>query len=121
MTNAKELSGLSDFEPVEIPEGIEIHTSDGVFIKQMCLPRAGIFIPQHSHTYDHHSMLATGSIRVWRDDKLVGDFKAPAGILIGAGTKHTFMSLEPSVVYCIHNIERTGGVDVLEEHEFSKE
>ena len=93
-------------EPVDLPE-VEFTIQDKIFIKQMFMARAGTFVPQHSHSYEHASMLATGSVRVWQDDELKGDFKAPIPINIPAGVKHTFMSLEPNtLVLCIHNIER---------------
>lgn len=87
------------------PENWEIHTVDGVFIKQMHLAVAGMLIPQHSHTHDHVSMLAHGSVRVAIEGVPAGDFRAPAGIFIAAGKKHLFESLEAdTVLYCIHNM-----------------
>lgn len=107
------------------PYGVELKMADGVFIKQMAIPRAGTLIPQHSHKYDHTSMLAVGAIRVWQDGALRGDFTAPTGLTIKAGTKHTFLSLvDDTVVYCIHNIARTGRsgrtgeVEIADEHQF---
>lgn len=106
----------------EQPYGVEIKMSDDVFIKQMAIPRAGTIVPQHSHAYDHTSMLAVGSIRVWEDDVLRGDFHAPTGLLIRAGTKHRFESLvDNTVVYCIHNVSRTGDVDIHDEHHLVRE
>lgn len=104
------------FESVELPD-VEFTIQDGIFIKQMYLDRAGLYVPQHSHKYDHASMLASGSVRLWKDGELAGDFKAPTPINITAGTKHTFMSLEPNtVIYCIHRTDRHGIVEVDEEH-----
>lgn len=101
-------------ENIELPE-VEFCIQDGIFIKQMLLEKAGTFVPQHSHSYEHASMLASGSVRVWRDGVLLGDFKAPIPINIPAKCKHTFMSLEPNtVVYCIHRIDRDGEVDIHE-------
>lgn len=98
----------------EQPEAVEIKMADGIFIKQMSLPRAGMFVLQHVHAYDHTSMLATGSVRMWRNGVCVGDFKAPTGIMVLAGVEHQFQSLVPdTLIYCIHNISRTGAVDVL--------
>lgn len=51
-------------EPIELPE-VEFSIQDGIFIKQMFMERAGIMVPQHSHSYAHSSMLAAGSVRVW--------------------------------------------------------
>lgn len=109
-----------NFEHVEQLPEVEFSIQDGIFIKQMYMSRAGIFVPQHSHKYDHSSMLANGSIRVWCDDVLVGDFIAPKPIEIKSGTKHTFMSLEPNtVVYCIHRTDRAGHVEIDSEHQLS--
>jgi hypothetical protein len=88
----------------------EFHCVDGIFIKQMHLKNAGTYVPQHEHKYPHNSMLAAGSVRVWREKQWHGDFKAPTAILIDAGVKHTFLSLEPdTIVYCIHNTSRSNG------------
>lgn len=104
-------------EHVELPE-VEFSIQDGIFIKQMFMDKAGIMVPQHSHSYSHSSMLATGSVRVWRDGEIIGDFKAPIPIEIPAKCKHMFMSLEPNtVVYCIHRTDRTGEVDIHENHD----
>ena len=104
--------------PVEKqPYGVEIHMADGIFIKQMTVEKAYTIIPQHSHTYDHTSMIAKGSFRAWKNNVLLGDFTAPTGLLIEAGNKHLFQSLEDhSVIYCIHNVERTGKVEIMDEH-----
>ena len=93
---------------------------DGVAIVQIVIPQAGTYVPQHSHTYAHTSMLAVGKMRVWAGDECLGDFAAPRAVKIEAGVKHTMMALTNGVVwYCIHNIDRTGVVEELEHHEFS--
>ena len=96
-------------------DGIEIHCVDGVFVKQWRLPRVGLVAPQHSHVYDHLTMLAAGAIKVWKDGVYVGEKIAPTGIVIEAGCKHMFVSTQPdTVLYCIHNADRTGAPDVAE-------
>jgi quercetin dioxygenase-like cupin family protein len=102
----------------EQPYGVEIHTSDGVFIKQMTIPKAGTIVPQHVHSYSHASMLAVGSVRVWKNGVLAAVEKAPKAIEIEAGVAHTFQSLEDNtILYCIHNISRTGEVEIEREHQ----
>ena len=103
---------------VEQPaDDVEFIQADDVFIKQMHIKKAGTLIPQHSHRYDHSSMLAVGSMRVWCDGQYVGDFSAPHPLFIEAGTKHMFLALEDdTVVYCIHNLSRSDVVEVLEEN-----
>lgn len=103
---------------IEQPPNVEIHMADDIFIKQIYIAKAGTYIPQHSHKYAHTSMLATGSMRAWKDGVLVGDLTAPTGILIEAGTKHTFLSLvDNTTIYCIHNLSRSDVIEVLEEHQ----
>jgi quercetin dioxygenase-like cupin family protein len=103
--------------PEEQAYGVEIHMADDVFIKQMVVPKAYSIVPQHSHRYDHTSMLAAGAIKVWEDDVYKGSFMAPTGIMIKAGVKHKFMTLvDNTVIYCIHNLSRSDIVEVLEEH-----
>lgn len=89
---------------VEQPEKIEFFMADNVFIKQLYMKLAGYVIPGHAHTYDHTSMVATGAVRVWADDALLGDFIAPTGVEIKAGKMHTMLSLEDNTtMYCVHN------------------
>lgn len=100
------------------PYGIEEHTADGVFIKQMVIPKAGTVVPQHSHSYDHTTMLAAGSMLVKSDLMDRAELRhAPAAIFIPARVKHTFTSMvDHTVAYCIHR-ERDGGASVHEEHQ----
>ena len=100
------------------PYGVEIKMADGIFVKQMVLSRAGTVVPQHAHEYEHLSMLAVGTIRLFKDGVAAGEFSAPCGITIAARVKHTMVALSNRVViYCIHNIERSGEVDIHAEHQ----
>ncbi len=100
--------GLDPLPPgIEIkttePPNVEIHMADGIFIKQMWIRNALTFIPQHVHDFDHTSMLARGSVFLWKDGKLDRRYEAPTGILIKAGVRHMFLSLEDdTIIYCIH-------------------
>lgn len=99
------------------PYGKEYTAADGIFVKEMTIPRSGTLVPQHSHEYDHTSFLATGSIRAWADGVLLGEFTAPYPLFVKAGVKHSFLSLQDnSLILCLHNILRTGAVEVREEH-----
>lgn len=75
----------------------------GIYLREMLTPDAGTLIPQHAHRYDHLSYLAAGSVRVWKDDELLGDFIAPAGIRIEANAKHRFLTLvDGTLILCVH-------------------
>lgn len=100
-----------------IRDDVQWTTMDGVFIKGILLDKKGTIIAQHSHEYAHTSLVVRGSIRVWRDGALLGDFPSPCPIFIEAKAKHKFQSLEDdTAVYCIHNVSATGTVAIHEEH-----
>lgn len=101
----------------EQPISTEIRMADGVFTKSMVVKRAGTLIPQHSHRYDHVSVLVRGSVSVVADGVHLGDFFAPCGITIKAGVKHLFQALvDDTIVLCVHDIGTAEAVEVLEEH-----
>lgn len=109
------LPDLVELPPETVPDIPGFYGSDGVFIKPMVLKFAGIMVAQHSHKYAHTSYIATGAIRVWKNGEWIGDFRAPYGIEIPAEIMHEFLSLEDNTqVLCIHNVSRTGDVEVLE-------
>lgn len=94
------------------PFGKEYTAADGVFFKEMRVAKAGTLIPQHSHAYDHTSYLVAGAVEVEGQR-----YDAPAPIYIPAGKKHMFLTLEDNTfVLCVHNVSRSGKVQVLEEH-----
>lgn len=110
---------ISALTPVAIDQsGIEVYTSDGIYLKQWSFPHAGVMVPQHAHCWDHLTMVARGAVHVWRDGEYAGRFAAPAGIEIKAGVKHTFQVLEANtVLYCLHNLHDADKVAILAEHE----
>lgn len=102
---------------VEQPYEIDIALADDIFVKQIHVPKAHTYLPQHSHEYDHTTLLARGSVEVWLDEESLGVFFAPKPILILAGRKHLFCTLEDdTVIYCIHNVSRAGVIEVRDEH-----
>jgi quercetin dioxygenase-like cupin family protein len=104
-------------ELAEQPHSVELAIVDGLFVKTMEVQKAGTYIPQHSHRYDHASVLARGSVRIWQDGELMGEFRAPKIITIKAGAKHTFLTLEDNtLVLCIHNVSRSDAVEIADEH-----
>jgi hypothetical protein len=100
------------------PVVTDIKLTDDLFIKTMQIADVGTLIPQHSHKYDHVSLLAHGSVRVQANGEMLGDYHAPAGILIRSGVKHTFLTLTDGVVIaCIHALHGTADIEVEEEHQ----
>lgn len=92
---------------------VEFYSSDGVFVKLMGMKHKNTIVIQHVHKYDHLSLLARGSVLLFKGEEEPVEYKAPEGIEITAGTLHKFMSLEDdTIVYCIHNVSRTGQVEI---------
>lgn len=107
-----ELQRLDD-QPVQT----DIHMCEGLFVKHAIFA-AGSYIPQHSHDAEHLSVVATGAVRCWADGMLLGDFKAPAGVVIKAHVKHMFLALEPmTTVLCVHRVDEDGEPAIHEEHQ----
>jgi quercetin dioxygenase-like cupin family protein len=101
----------------EQPEQVEIHSTDDIYIRQIAVKKALTVIPQHSHAYDHLTMVARGSVKVSMEGGITKDYVAPTGIMIKAGVKHLFVTLEDdTLLYCVHNLRGEAIVKVLEEH-----
>jgi len=81
---------------------VSINNVSGVFIKQMEFLKAGDSMPGHTHTYDHMTLLAKGSVKVTvkGEDTI---FNSPHVIFIHKNNIHRIEALEDgTVAYCIH-------------------
>ena len=102
----------AEHQPIET----NIHICEGIFVKHAIFEE-NTYIPQHSHETEHLSVVATGSVRVWADGVMLGDYRAPAGIVIKAHVKHMFLALEPmTTVLCVHRVDESGEVAIHAEH-----
>jgi hypothetical protein len=116
MASALTIAGMVPL--VEEPSSVEIFASDDIFIKTMGPLAAGTLVPQHSHEFDHVSLLAVGAVEVWVDNALLGRFAAPRAIEIKAGRKHLFQALvDGTLVCCIHNLHGQGYPAIREQHQ----
>lgn len=79
---------------------INHHFGGGVYAKETIVPAGGLLV-QHSHLYDHLSILAKGSVELVVDGER-RTIHAPACITIQAGKHHGIKSLTDVVWYCIH-------------------
>ena len=92
--------------------------ADDLYIKQIVVPKAATIIPQHSHALSHITLLASGSLNLWRDEHGPEYFAAPTPIHIPAGVKHLFQTLEDGVVmYCVHALASPEALKILAIHE----
>ena len=83
----------------------------GLYLRTYHLPMVGMVVPQHVHDYDHATLICSGKLRGWCEGEWIGDKGPGEAFLIKAGCQHTFESLEPSMLTCIHNIQ-----DALDSH-----
>ena len=81
------------------------HFSDGLYAKQMNIPK-GYAAISHKHTYSHLSILSSGKVIVKTDD-FEKEFTAPACIEIKAGINHMITALEDAAWFCIHATDET--------------
>ena len=92
--------------------------ADGMAVVSITIRDRGTFIPQHSHKHDHVTHVAAGSIAVWIDGVPKGIYRAHRPIFIAAGVKHLFRAEEDNTnILCIHRVDRTGEIEVAEEHQ----
>lgn len=85
---------------------IEHHFWPGVYGKRTLMP-AGTIGVQHSHTYDHCSILKRGMAAV--DGKV---YSAPACIVIPAHRQHRVEAITDAEWWCIHPTDETDPAQV---------
>lgn len=84
---------------------IKHHFGGGIYAKETFIPE-GKWLVQHTHKFDHLSVLAKGSIELIVDGQ-VSVIHAPACLTISAGKHHGVKSLTDVVWYCIHATDCT--------------
>lgn len=77
----------------------------GVFCKLWHIPAAQTMLQQHTHDYDHLTILTAGRIRVFYGGVSDAVHEAPALIKVTANTPHSFLSLTDGVTLaCVHAV-----------------
>jgi mannose-6-phosphate isomerase-like protein (cupin superfamily) len=98
----------------EIVENIEIVAD--IYFRSVLLKENGTVIPQHKHTYDHATLVASGKARLWVNGTWVGDYESGKAVHIKSNQEHIFQSLEPNTrLVCIHDTKSAGLIKELEE------
>lgn len=82
---------------------IEHHFGGGVYAKEAAIP-AGSILVQHKHTFDHLSILASGTVEVLVDGERL-ELTGPACLTIKANKHHGVKALTDVVWFCIHATE----------------
>ena len=91
----------------------DIKIVDNVFVKMHLFHRVGDTHEGHSHSFDHITLLANGSVNMVHDNGQA-EYKAPHLIVTPKGIKHQFTALEPNTVFCcIHAIREKDDLDAV--------
>lgn len=101
----------------EQPIETDLSIANGLFVKSYLVPKAMTYLPQHTHAYDHVTVVAAGSVQIWVNKAYRGQFVAPATFLVEAGQAHLFMtSANDTVLLCIHRVGADGEPEVIREN-----
>ena len=94
--------------------------SGNIMIRPMILEKAGSVVQGHKHTFDHTSIVFTGSVRVKavlpNGRALEQDFSKASHFLVLAGVEHEITALEDgTIVWCVYSHRDPQG-DVIQQH-----
>jgi quercetin dioxygenase-like cupin family protein len=85
-----------------------------LFSRMMVFNHAGDIEHGHTHSFDHLTLLASGSLKVTVDGQAT-EFKAPHMIYIHKDKEHELVALEDNTVaYCIHALRDVDTGDILD-------
>ena len=80
----------------------------GVLVKTWHVPHTGTVVENHVHTWDHVTLIMSGSVRVFIGGTETGVFAAPALVKIAANKQHYMTTLTDDVrLACIHAVGET--------------
>jgi len=91
---------MTDQIPTVLTESIKHHIGADCYIREAIIPK-NYFVIKHKHTYDHFSILGSGSVSVLVAG-IETTYVAPACIKISAEVEHEIRALEDSTWFCIH-------------------
>ena len=118
---------IAELPAKEQPAQTMIFEADGLYVKQIAVPKAHTIMGQHAHQLSHLTMVARGAVRLRRGhlaDAAMDEgeeYHAPTGIFIPAGELHSFETLvDGTVLYCIHAVGTPEALKILAEHGLTK-
>lgn len=85
--------------------GIVHHFVGGLYCKETHIPH-GVWLRQHSHKFDHLSILLSGTVQVHVDGK-IERYTGPALLTIPAGKEHSVVAVSDAVWACLHATDET--------------
>jgi len=85
-----------------------------LWLRQMVFKNKGDRNEEHTHNYDHITLLTTGSVKVTVDGKST-EFTAPQMIYVKQGKVHHIEALEDNTIaFCVHALRDNETGDILD-------
>lgn len=81
------------------------YLENGIYTLEIIIPKGG-YVKQHSHQYEHTSILAQGRVDVIADG-VKSTLVAPTVLSLKEGVNHEIIAYEDSIWYCIHQTSET--------------
>ena len=106
---------------VSRPPSTDFKIVDNVFVKLHHFLHKGDTHNGHSHTFDHITLLSSGSVKMIHDNG-EAEYKAPNLIVTPKNIKHQFIALEANTVFCcVHAIRDGDGVNDVASQDITPE
>jgi quercetin dioxygenase-like cupin family protein len=103
------------------PPATDFKIVDNVFVKMHHFLHKGDTHNGHSHTFDHITLLASGSVKMIHDNG-EAEYKAPHLIITPKNIRHQFIALEPNTIFaCVHAIRDGSDVDNVASQDITPE
>lgn len=109
------MSHIRDLSLQQAPVQYDKRTfcTDGVAINVYLKIPKGMLLPQHSHTYPHHSLIL-GTVGLYKNGIYSGDVVGPDVVYIEAGVQHSFLAKTDGVMLaCIINLHGKDEVELI--------
>lgn len=101
---------MESFEPKGEAE-VEHFAAGGVYVKIMRMNKSDA-ARQHTHNYDHLTVVAAGEVAVKFEDNMIGYYTAPTAIVVKADKQHEFIATrDGTVCLCVHKVRDEETVD----------
>jgi quercetin dioxygenase-like cupin family protein len=101
---------------VSNPPATAFEIVDNVFVKFHHFLHKGDTHIGHSHTFDHITILSSGSVKMFYDTG-EAEYEAPCLIVTPKNVKHQFTALEANTVFCCVHAIRAVSYTHLRAHE----
>ena len=101
---------MEKFQAFQEEAAVEHFAAGGVYVKILRMNK-GWAARQHTHHYDHLTVVAHGSVAV-RVDGNVAYYDAPTAVVVKADKQHDFIAMEDGTIcLCVHKVRDEETID----------